>query len=147
MTGAGEVDRLLAGEPDQPGDVGVDERQPGAGPPVTEQSGLDVLDGQRTAQQRVVLQVDLADGQVVVGSPPGVQDGDLGVVQVREVGRVVGVAAVMRASLDPRSHRSQGRKSSLPHPERSQSSGGTAVVDQGPATCRVLGPLAVAGPR
>ncbi len=37
--------------------------------PVAEQPGLDVVDGQRLAQQRVVAQVDLADRDVVGGAP------------------------------------------------------------------------------
>jgi hypothetical protein len=40
---------------------------------VTEQPGLDVLDRQRLAQQRVVEQVDLADREVVGGTPVRVQ--------------------------------------------------------------------------
>jgi hypothetical protein len=39
---------------------------------VAEQPRLDVLRRQRLAQQRVGLQVDLADREVVVGPPPGV---------------------------------------------------------------------------
>jgi hypothetical protein len=40
---------------------------------VAQQSWLDVLREQRLTQQRVALQIDLTDGQVVVGSPPGVE--------------------------------------------------------------------------
>jgi hypothetical protein len=38
-----------------------------------QQPGLDVLDAQRLAQQRIVEQVDLADGEVVGGPPPGIE--------------------------------------------------------------------------
>jgi hypothetical protein len=44
---------------------------------VPEQPRLDVLEPQRLAQQRVVAQVDLADGEVVGGAPPGVQQNEL----------------------------------------------------------------------
>jgi hypothetical protein len=39
---------------------------------VAEQPGLNVFDPQRLAQQRVLKQVDLADGEVVSGAPVGV---------------------------------------------------------------------------
>ena len=45
--------------------VGVDEIEAGAGPPVAQQSGLDVLREQWTLEQRVVHEVDLARGQIV----------------------------------------------------------------------------------
>jgi hypothetical protein len=83
----GQIDRLLAGVPDQPGHVRVDQRQAGAGPPVPEQPRLDVLGGQRLPQQRVGPQVDLADGQVVVGPPPGVEPGQVGLVGLGEGGQ------------------------------------------------------------
>ena len=50
----------------------VDEAQTGRGAPVAEQPRLDVLRPQRLAQQRVLLQVDLADRQVVRGLPVAV---------------------------------------------------------------------------
>ncbi len=81
VAGTGEVEHLLPGLADQPRRVRVDERQPRAGPPVAEQPRLDVLGGQRLPQQRVGHQVDLADGQVVVGPPPGVEGGHLGIVE------------------------------------------------------------------
>src|SRR5690606_892146 len=50
-------------------EVRVDEGEAGRGAPVAEQPRLDVPGGERSAQQRVVQQVDLADGQVVRGPP------------------------------------------------------------------------------
>src|SRR5947208_1013856 len=76
----GQVDRLLAGVPDQPGYVRVDKRQTRAGPPVTQQSGLDVLDAQRLPQQRIALQIDLTNCQVIRGTRPCVKPSQVGVV-------------------------------------------------------------------
>ena len=45
---------------------------------MAEQPRLDVLGPQRLAQQRVVLQVDLADGQVVRRLPVGEETVELG---------------------------------------------------------------------
>ena len=77
VAGAGQVDDLLTGVLDQPGGMRVEEGQTRTGAPMPEQSGLDVFRRQRLTQQRVRQQVDLADGQVVVGPPPGVQHGYL----------------------------------------------------------------------
>ena len=49
--------------------VDVEEVEPGGGAPVAEQPRLDVLGPQRLAQQRVVEQIDLADGEVVRSAP------------------------------------------------------------------------------
>jgi hypothetical protein len=51
---------------------------------VSEQSRLDIGHRQGSAQQRVVAQVDLADGEVVVGSPPRIERRDSTVVQARQ---------------------------------------------------------------
>jgi len=66
---------------------------------VPEQARLDVLGCQRLTQQRIAAQVDLADGQIVVGPPPGVQLGDLRVVRSGEGAHqlvVVGAGLVFR---------------------------------------------------
>ena len=65
-----DIERTL---PDDAVQVGVDEVEAGRGPPVAEQSRLDVVAGERFAQQRVVEQVDLPHRQVVRCTPPGVQ--------------------------------------------------------------------------
>ena len=61
MPGASQVDSLLPGETDEPGDMDVNERESRAGAPVAEKPGLDVLDAEGPVQQRAVFQVDLAD--------------------------------------------------------------------------------------
>lgn len=70
VPGTGHVQPVCAGGDDVPIEERVDHRQAGAGPPVPEQSGLDVLGTQRFPQKRVVLQIDLRDGQVVGRCPP-----------------------------------------------------------------------------
>ena len=55
----------------------VDHRQAGAGAPVAEQPRLDVLERERLAQQGVVLQVDLADREVVGRGPPAQVEGEV----------------------------------------------------------------------
>ncbi len=46
--------------------------KPGRGAPVAEQPRLDVLDLQRLAQERIRIQIDLADGKIVGRTPIGV---------------------------------------------------------------------------
>ena len=60
-----------------PAQVGVEEVETRAGPPVAEQSGLDVLGSEGPAQQRVVHEVDLAGGQVVGGPEVGIELAEL----------------------------------------------------------------------
>ena len=49
--------------------VGIDEVQAGRGAPVPEEPRLDVLLRERLLEQRVVIEIDLADRQVVGGAP------------------------------------------------------------------------------
>jgi hypothetical protein len=74
---AEDVDGIQVARPDLAVGVGVDEVQPGRGPPVPEQPGLDVREPQGLPKQRVVEQVDLAHGQVVGGAPVGVDQLEL----------------------------------------------------------------------
>ena len=85
VAGAGDVDGGLAAVVDRPVEVCVEKVQSRCGSPVSEQPGFDVVTGQRRAQQRVVQQVDLPDGQVVRGPPPAVDlsDGLVGQLGVR----------------------------------------------------------------
>jgi len=76
MAGACDVHHVLTGMPDQTVEMGIDEAQAGTGAPMAEQSRLDVLDAQRALQQRVFLQIDLTNDQVVRGTPPGVHTGE-----------------------------------------------------------------------
>jgi hypothetical protein len=50
---------------DQPVQVDIDEVLARRGPPVPEDPGLDVRRLERRAQERIVHQVDLADGEVI----------------------------------------------------------------------------------
>src|SRR5207253_7655082 len=58
---------------DQTVHVRVEQRQSRRGAPVPEQTRLDVLGAEGFAQQRIGLEIDLADGQVVRRAPPGIQ--------------------------------------------------------------------------
>jgi len=50
-------------------EMGIHEIEAGARPPMTEKPRLDIGDRERTAQQRVVHQINLPDGQEVRGAP------------------------------------------------------------------------------
>ena len=65
MPRAGQVDHVGVGVLNQAVQMHVDEAEAGRGSPVTQQPRLDVLRPQRLAQQGVLLQVDLADRQVI----------------------------------------------------------------------------------
>ncbi len=52
----------------------IDEIHSRRGPPVAEQSRLHVLDAERLAQERVGLQIDLPDRQVVRRAPPSIDE-------------------------------------------------------------------------
>src|SRR5438477_12645140 len=52
--------------------VNVDEVEAGRGAPVTEKPRLDVLQLQRLEEQGIVIEVDLADRQVIRGAPVGI---------------------------------------------------------------------------
>jgi hypothetical protein len=51
----------------------VDEVESGGSAPVAEQARLDVCQRQWLAQQRIVEQVDLPDGEIVGRAPPAMQ--------------------------------------------------------------------------
>ena len=74
---AGDVDRAQVAIADLPVQVRVEEVEARDGAEVAEQARLDVLRLQRLAQQRVVEQVDLRDGEVVGGAPVGVDQAEL----------------------------------------------------------------------
>ena len=77
VPGAGDVERVEVVADDDAVEVRPQERQARGGAPVPEQPGLDVLGRERLAQERVVHQVDLPDGQVVRGAPPGVEPAEV----------------------------------------------------------------------
>ncbi len=79
VPGTGDVHGVQPALDDGPVRVGVEEGQARGGAPVPEQPRLDVLALQGLAQQRIVLEVDLADREVVRGAPPGVEPLEVGV--------------------------------------------------------------------
>ena len=72
VPGAGDVEHVQVVFLDDPVQMDVEEVLARRGSPVTEQARLDVLELQRLLEERVVHQIDLADGQVVRGPPVGV---------------------------------------------------------------------------
>src|SRR5438034_5526446 len=87
---------------DEPIQMDVDEAEPGRRPPVPEQAWLDVLRPERLAQERIVLQVDLADGQVVGRTPVRVD-----VLQVHHCLVLLGVISGAAARSAGRSYASR----------------------------------------
>jgi hypothetical protein len=69
MTGTSDVDHVQVVLVDHPVQVDVDEVQTGRRAPMAQEPRLDVLLGQRLLEQRVVVEIDLADRQVVGGAP------------------------------------------------------------------------------
>ena len=69
MAGAADIDDVEVGRPDRAIEMGIDEIQPRRGSPMAEQARLDVLGPQLFLQQRIIEQVDLADGQIIGGAP------------------------------------------------------------------------------
>ena len=84
MAGSHQQHGVQASDPYQPGEMGVDEVDARRSAPVAEQARLDVLGAERLAEQRVLVQVDLSDGQVIGRAPPGIDGAHL--VGIREFG-------------------------------------------------------------
>lgn len=72
MTWAGDEDARQCALADRPVEVGVEEVEARSGAPVSEEPGLDVVAVELGAQERVVEQVDLTDGEIVGCTPPPV---------------------------------------------------------------------------
>ena len=72
MSGAGEIDDVGVALDDHAIEMRVDETQSRRRPPMSEQPRLDVLGAERLAEQRIVLQKDLTDGEVVGCRPVAV---------------------------------------------------------------------------
>ena len=77
VPGPDDVDRVEVAGLDDPVHVDVDHVQAGGRAPVPEEARLDVVRLQGAAQHRVVEQVDLADRQVVGGTPVRVEQVEL----------------------------------------------------------------------
>ncbi len=74
---AGDEDRIEVASPDRPVQVGIDQVQAGHRSEVAEQPRLHVLRLQRLTQQRIAEQVDLPHGEIVRGTPVGVEQLEL----------------------------------------------------------------------
>src|SRR6185437_10056310 len=72
VTGADDVDHVQATVADEPVQMQVEKIEAGGGAPVAEQARLDVVDRQRAFKEWVVLEINLADGEIVGGPPVGV---------------------------------------------------------------------------
>ena len=72
VPGAGDVDHVEVVLLDDPVQVHVDEVLPGRRAPVSEQHVLHIRERQRPLQQRIVVEIDLADREIVGGAPVGV---------------------------------------------------------------------------
>jgi hypothetical protein len=79
----GQEDRVDVVVPDDPVEMRVDEVEARCGAPMPQQSRLHVVGNQVTLQKCVVQQVDLPNGQVVRGAPPGVDVVEFGRAQNR----------------------------------------------------------------
>jgi hypothetical protein len=88
VAGTCHVDHVEIVPDDHPVEMGIQQVEPGRCAPVSEQARLDVGGLQRLVEQRVGLEVDLPDGQVVGGAPPGVESVEIAVAQFS--GRVFG---------------------------------------------------------
>ncbi len=72
VAGAGNEDHVEIVGTDQPVEMRVDEAEPRRGAEMPERPRLDVHRRDRLAQQRTVEQIDLADREIVGGTPPAV---------------------------------------------------------------------------
>ena len=72
VPGAGDVNHVEVVLLDDPVQMRVDEVLPRRRAPVSEQHVLHIRDCQRTFQQRIVVEIDLADRQIVGSAPIGV---------------------------------------------------------------------------
>jgi hypothetical protein len=72
MAGASEEDRVQVPHTDGPVQVHVDQAETRGGSPVPEQTRLDVRGQKRLAEERIVLEIDLPDGEIVRCAPVGV---------------------------------------------------------------------------
>ena len=72
VAGADDVDHVQVVFLDEPVEVHIEEVQSGGGAPMAEQPRLDVAPLERCFEQRIVLEIDLADRQVIGGAPIGI---------------------------------------------------------------------------
>jgi hypothetical protein len=74
MAGPDDLDSVQVACLDDAIGMGVDEVQAGRGPPVAQEAWLDMLRRQGLAEEGIVKQIDLPDGEVVGGPPPRVDE-------------------------------------------------------------------------
>src|SRR5260370_6493232 len=72
MAGADDIYHVQVKFFDQPVQVDIDEVEPGSGAPMPEQTRLDVFELEWGFEQRIVLQIDLPNGEIVCGAPIGI---------------------------------------------------------------------------
>ena len=72
VPGAGDVNHVEVVFLDDPVQVHVNEVLPGGRAPVSQQHVLHIRERQRPLQQRIVVEINLADRQIVGGAPVGV---------------------------------------------------------------------------
>ena len=72
VAGAGDVDHVEVVLLDDAIEVDVDEILAGGGAPVAEEAFFDILEFEGLFEERVVVEVDLANGEIVGGAPVGV---------------------------------------------------------------------------
>ncbi|MGY4362179.1 hypothetical protein ACVW0J_008672 [Bradyrhizobium sp. i1.7.7] len=77
MAGTADIEHVDIERADDAVEMGVNEVQTGRRAPMAEQARLDVLRPQRLAQQRIVEQIDLPDGEVVRGAPIAIEQIEL----------------------------------------------------------------------
>jgi hypothetical protein len=78
MAGTDDVHGVEIALSYHPAHVRIDEIQPRRRPPVAQKPRLDLLPAQAVAQQGIVEQIDLSDGEIVGRSPIGVDRLGLG---------------------------------------------------------------------
>src|ERR1700730_2663968 len=69
MSGADDINHVEVVFFDQPVQVNINKVKSGGGAPMPEQTRLDVLEPERGFEQRVVLQINLSDGEIICGAP------------------------------------------------------------------------------
>ena len=74
VAGACDEDRAEVARADRTVEVCVEQGETGSGAEVAEQARLDVLAAKRLAEEWIVEQIDLPDGEVVRGAPPSVEE-------------------------------------------------------------------------
>src|SRR5205085_9862766 len=93
--GTGDIDHVDVPRLDDAVEVDVDEIEAGRSSPVAEEARLGVLELEGLAEKRIVEQIDLTDGEVVRGPPPGVHAVKL------VVGKSQGVGHAERVEMIP----------------------------------------------